>query len=86
MDLRSIPASRWSEKREFNKANMYHTLGTRYAWKGKVLGGKPGPATEEGLDWLRKKHEKGCTILIMCMEADYTNRGCSAMGKQSRGG
>jgi len=70
VDVRSVPYSRRKDKHEFNRNRLYESLATHYIWKGRCLGGKPGPATEGGIDWLEKKHKKGCTLLIMCMETD----------------
>jgi uncharacterized protein (DUF488 family) len=69
VDVRSVPYSRRADKYDFNKNRLYKTLGKHYTWKGEILGGKHGPATEAGIDWLEKKHKRGCTLLIMCMEA-----------------
>jgi uncharacterized protein (DUF488 family) len=70
VDVRSVPYSRRADKYDFNKNRLYKSLGKRYAWKGEILGGKHGPATEAGIDWLEKKHKKSCILLLMCMEDD----------------
>ena len=68
VDVRSIPYSRFSPS--FNKAALIVALGPRYIWKGKELGGKPGPATEEGIEWLVARHAAGHTLIILCLEFD----------------
>ena len=66
VDIRSSPYSRWEKKYEFNRNRMSARLGDRYVWKGDMLGGKPGPASDEGLDWLVSQTDN---VVIVCMEA-----------------
>jgi uncharacterized protein (DUF488 family) len=67
LDVRSVPYSRW--KPDFNKSVLAAAFGKRYCWKGWLLGGKAGPVTEEGIEYLvGLAAEK--RYLLMCMEAD----------------
>ena len=50
VDVRSVPFGRFNPP--FNRPNLQRVFGGRYFWKGDTLGGKPGPAAEEGIDWL----------------------------------
>ncbi|MGA2107384.1 MAG: DUF488 domain-containing protein [Syntrophorhabdales bacterium] len=71
VDLRSTPYGRFNPA--FNRPELIRAFGARYVWKGKCLGGKPGPATEAGIDWLVAEHGSGRTLLIMCVEHDPRN-------------
>jgi uncharacterized protein (DUF488 family) len=71
VDVRSTPYGRFYPK--FNRPELEKEFGARYRWMGKCLGGKPGPATEEGIEWLIAEHEKGSTLLILCVEMDPRN-------------
>ena len=71
VDLRSTPFGRFNPS--FNRTDLQRAFGSRYVWKGKCLGGKPGPATEGGMEWLITEHKKGRTLLIMCVEMDPRN-------------
>jgi uncharacterized protein (DUF488 family) len=66
VDIRSVPYGRFAP---FNRPNLARVLGSRYIWKGEILGGKYGPAGEEGIDWLIAVAQ-GRNIVIMCVEAD----------------
>jgi uncharacterized protein (DUF488 family) len=67
LDVRSVPYSRW--KPDFNKTALATAFGKRYCWKGRLLGGKHGPVTEEGIEYLvGLPSEK--RFLLMCMEAN----------------
>ncbi len=64
VDVRSVPYSR---KYAFNQKRLKGIFGTRYEWHGKLLGGKVGPAQEEGLTFLISE-SKSRILMIMCME------------------
>lgn len=68
IDVRSIPYSRFRHQ-EFNKNRLSILLGERYIWKGDILGGKHGPATEAGLAFLVEV-SKDKIVVIMCMEGN----------------
>ena len=68
VDVRSTPRSRFYPK--FNRPEHEKAFGPRYRWMGATLGGKPGPATEEGIEWLIAEHRSGRTLLLMCVEMD----------------
>jgi uncharacterized protein (DUF488 family) len=68
VDVRSIPYGRVNPA--FNRPGLIRAFGRRYTWKGDVLGGKYGPAKEEGIDWLVVEHGEGKTLLLMCVEWD----------------
>ena len=67
VDVRSVPYTRWTAKYQFNRNRMKAAFGPSYQWKGDILGGKQGPATEEGLAYLIALTE---TAVILCMEDD----------------
>jgi uncharacterized protein (DUF488 family) len=69
IDVRSVPYSRNPMKYGFNRNRLELRLFSRYLWKGDVLGGKFGPATQEGIDWLLSQIPLG-PPLLMCMEAN----------------
>jgi uncharacterized protein (DUF488 family) len=71
VDLRTTPFGRFSPA--FNKPELVRAFGRRYVWKGRCLGGKPGPATEEGIGWLVAEHGSGRRLLLMCVEMDPRN-------------
>ena len=64
VDIRSVPLSR---NPQFNRRSLERALQNRYLWKGDVLGGKWGPASEAGLLFLIKE-DRTARLLIMCME------------------
>ena len=68
VDVRSIPYTRLPHKYEFNRNQLSRLV--PYLWKGDVLGGKEGPAKEEGITWLVLKEEEGVSILLLCVESD----------------
>ncbi len=73
VDVRSRPYSRRPDRYQFNKNRLiarFNNTGhyDRYIWSGDKLGGLPGPATEEGIDMLRKTEERGNIIILMCLE------------------
>jgi uncharacterized protein (DUF488 family) len=70
VDVRSVPFSRFNPP--FGRTNLSRVLKDAYLWKGQVLGGKYGPATDEGIAWLvgERKARPGGNIVIMCAEAD----------------
>jgi hypothetical protein len=70
IDVRSVPYSRIPEKQEFNRNRMRETFPGSYLWKGDMLGGKEGPATERGIEYLLNKERKGCRLLLLCVEQD----------------
>jgi uncharacterized protein (DUF488 family) len=69
IDVRSVPYSRNPTKYGFNRNRLEIRLATRYLWKGDILGGKFGPATQEGIDWLLREIPLG-PPLLMCLEAN----------------
>ena len=71
VDLRSTPYGRFNPT--FNRLALIAAFGARYVWKGDVLGGKPGPATEEGIEWLIEQHTAGGKLLLMCVEFEPRN-------------
>lgn len=75
VDVRSVPYSRFNPA--FNRPVLIRTLTSRYIWKGDVLGGKPGPATEEGIEWLVNVlptvQSAGRSLIVMCVEMDPRN-------------
>jgi len=71
VDVRSTPRSRFYPK--FNRPELEKAFGAKYRWMGATLGGKPGPATEEGIEWLITEHRSGRTLLLMCVEQDPRN-------------
>ena len=71
VDVRTRPYGRFHPA--FNQPRLFEAFGPRYRWMGKCLGGKPGPATEEGIEWLITEHRSGRTLLLMCVEADPRN-------------
>ena len=64
IDVRSKPFSR---NPQFNRNNLVRVLGDRYLWKGNILGGLNGPASEEGIAFLVTIRQTE-TVLMMCME------------------
>lgn len=70
VDLRSAPYSRRPDKYEFNRNSLRIVLRDRYLWKGDALGGKPGPATPEGIAWLLDQEKAKRALLLMCVERD----------------
>jgi hypothetical protein len=70
VDVRSVPYSGRRDKTGFNKNRMERALGSRYAWKGDILGGKHGPVQEVGIRHLVEVSRLGSTLLLLCMEAD----------------
>jgi uncharacterized protein (DUF488 family) len=64
IDVRSKPFSR---NVQFNRNNLARVLGDLYLWKGDILGGLSGPASEEGIAFLLIIRQTE-TVLIMCME------------------
>jgi uncharacterized protein (DUF488 family) len=67
VDVRSAPHSR---RPEFRKAELEKHFGSRYIWKGDVLGGIPKGATthrvtDAGIDWLKCRERN---VLLMCAE------------------
>ena len=67
IDVRSVPYSR---KPQFNRKRLEQVFGSdSYVWKGDILGGKYGPATEEGIDFLLQ-HDKQKNQILMCLETD----------------
>jgi hypothetical protein len=70
IDVRSVPYSRIPEKQEFNRNRLRETFPGVYPWKGDILGGKEGPATERGIEYLLGKERKGCRLLLLCVEQD----------------
>ena len=65
IDVRSIPYSRRPDKYEFNRNQMTSKFGGAYQWKGDVLGGKQGPASREGLEYLARLKENN---ILLCLE------------------
>ena len=70
VDIRSVPYSGRRDKTVFNKNRMERTFGSRYTWKGDILGGKHGPAQEEGIRYLAEVARLGSTLLLLSMETD----------------
>ena len=70
IDVRSFPYSR--VQYDFNRNRLQARFGSRYEWKGDILGGKDGPATEEGIDYLANLPPER-SFIIMCMEARITS-------------
>jgi hypothetical protein len=68
VDVRSVPYGRFNPA--FNRPALQRAFGERYLWKGDILGGKPGPATDEGMNWLIAQHERGVVLIVMCVEWD----------------
>ena len=69
IDVRSRPYSRRSDKYEFNKNRLSARFGKRYEWHGEDLGGLHGPATKEGIQFLKWENEGPRDVLIlMCLE------------------
>jgi uncharacterized protein (DUF488 family) len=68
VDVRSSPYGRFSKG--FNRPELIRAFGERYLWKGDTLGGKPGPATDEGMSWLMAQHERGVSLIVLCVEWD----------------
>ena len=69
IDVRSAPYARHPDKYEFNRNQMRVMLGEWYLWKGDILGGKYGPASEEGILWLIEL-PPWPGFLLMCVEYD----------------
>ena len=73
VDVRSAPYSRRPDKYEFNRNRLQRRFPPArlptYTWKGDILGGKYGAASEEGIEWL-VEHETIYDILLLCMEDD----------------
>ncbi len=67
VDVRSVPYTRRPDKYEFNRNQMARRFGPAYQWKGDTLGGKHGPATEEGIRYLAGL---GDTPILLCLEDD----------------
>jgi uncharacterized protein (DUF488 family) len=66
VDVRSVPYSR---DQSYNKNRLSDVFGNQYVWLGKVLGGKTGPAKQEGIERLLiALREKELVLLLMCME------------------
>jgi uncharacterized protein (DUF488 family) len=70
VDVRSFPYSGRRDKTGFNKNRMERAFGSRYTWKGDILGGKHGPAQEMGIRYLVEVSRLGSTLLLLSMEAD----------------
>lgn len=70
VDVRSVPYSGRRDKTGFNKNRMERAFGSRYTWKGDILGGKHGPAQEAGIRYLAEVSRLGSNLLLLCMEAD----------------
>lgn len=67
IDIRSVPYSR---KPAFNRKRLEVQFGLDvYIWKGDILGGKFGPAKQEGIDFLVKLNAEAKQVL-MCLEND----------------
>jgi len=64
VDIRSVPFSR---NLEFTRRSLERALKDRYLWKGDILGGKWGPASEAGLNFLMREGRKK-RLLLLCME------------------
>lgn len=68
VDVRSRPYSR---KPEFNKNRLIEQLGSRYVWKGDILGGLPPKGAsrphieDSAIGWLSSQTDN---VLLMCME------------------
>lgn len=70
VDVRTTPYSKY---RDFNRPVLEEALLGRYRYEGDRLGGLTGKRTlfyDEGLEWIKKAHESGKKVCIMCMEAD----------------
>jgi uncharacterized protein (DUF488 family) len=67
VDVRAKPMSR---KPGFSKKALQTQLGARYAWHGDVLGGPGGGGAVQprGLALLKRLHDSGKTVMIMCLE------------------
>jgi len=72
VDVRSYPNSRHPSKHEFNRGRLEKGFPAMYRWMGDVLGGKLGPAKEEGIIRLITLHNEpgGHNLMLMCMEHD----------------
>lgn len=67
LDVRSFPTSRWNH--EFDKKRLVDAFGKRYCWKGKLLGGKFGPVSPGGIDYLCSLSGKK-SYLLLCLGAN----------------
>ena len=71
VDVRSVPFGRFNPA--FNKPSLMHALGQQYLWRGRSLGGKEGPAKDEGIEWVVDQHKTDRTLILMCVELDPRN-------------
>jgi uncharacterized protein (DUF488 family) len=75
VDVRSVPYTRHPDRYDYNKNRLlkrfarFSSSSALYVWKGDVLGGKTGPAKEEGITWLIGQQSVD-TILLLCLEED----------------
>jgi hypothetical protein len=65
VDCRSSPHTRVAG---FGKRQLTEALGSRYVWKGAILGGRNDGPTPEGLAWIRAELSLGHNLIAMCME------------------
>ena len=75
IDVRSRPYSRRPDKYEFNKNRLMARFAgdpsgdyVRYEWRGDQLGGLPGPATKEGIEFLKAEEAGENVLILMCLE------------------
>lgn len=65
VDVRSSPFSR---KAGFSGKALAGRLGSRYVWKGAVLGGRPPGVTLAGINWILDTVKAGESLILICKE------------------